>query len=142
MRPLKFKAWDRFNKKWATPDDLDDSTRMTVINTDVGFRFPDDTESGFDFLQFTGVKDKNEKEIYEEDTLKDRNGIIWTVHFLMGKFGIYCSSEEMFKAVKIKDKNKTEEEDIADDLDAWWVGTEVIGNTYEDALVLEGEQDE
>ena len=56
MREIKFRAWSGSKKKMVEP--------MTIIN-------PTNSHAGGDVLmQFTGLKDKNGKEIYEGDILK------------------------------------------------------------------------
>lgn len=64
MREIKFRAWDLLEK------------RMRYLNKEmVGFRYyevfcntPD--SRGFDLMQFTGLKDKNDIEIYEGDVVR------------------------------------------------------------------------
>jgi uncharacterized phage protein (TIGR01671 family) len=58
MREIKFRVWDKGLKK------------MFNWPIDIGYWLPDDGKSvlsGWILMQFTGLKDKNGKEIYEGD---------------------------------------------------------------------------
>ena len=76
MRELKFRVWDRTNKKWIGMDDkifcCDEDGMVLTWNQIIGFS-PDNTMSftasavNCQIVQYTGLKDKNGKEIYEGD---------------------------------------------------------------------------
>jgi len=74
MREIKFRAWDTENKKMYTVDELHNlweiGTPVAVyqhsIKPDVLLRIDNNP-----LMQYTGLKDKNGKEIYEGDIVKE-----------------------------------------------------------------------
>lgn len=66
MRDLKFRAWDKVNKKISLPFNIYEYSEDQ--DSEYGrFHFPSIEDGGCEIMQFTGHKDKNGKEIYEGD---------------------------------------------------------------------------
>lgn len=120
MRPIKFRAWNflmkvmSFSSEWK----LDGQDHNTVEEF---FISEDGTVV---FMQFTGLHDKNGKEIYEGDIVRYDDGDGWetgreAVKFENGAFNCSCYHPEMELFI--------EESRII----------EVIGNIYENKELLE-----
>jgi uncharacterized phage protein (TIGR01671 family) len=94
MREIKFRAWDNFNKRMLGPfgpfrwhDEYDLLYLEGTLDVPAG--------DNLNFMQFTGLTDKNGKEIYEGDVLKYFNpatkttslhSIVWQDR--KGRFGM------------------------------------------------------
>ena len=121
MREIKFRAWHKIDKYWIEHDKLFQSGHT--------YQNPF-SNSDLELLQFTGLKDKNGKEIYEGDVVcfkeffmdsdEDEKDLIGEIYFESGAFLINRKRQiHMFI---------WEESDIKD--------MEIIGNIYENPELL------
>ena len=123
MREIKFRAWDQKKKRMNYGDDV------IVTGGEVGYK-PARGEFGIleinnyiedDWMQYTGLKDKNGKEIYEGDILLDE---------LNSKYKVYWN--EGFASFMLENLSK------GDLLYSRIVpGVKIIGNIYENPELIE-----
>lgn len=136
MREFKFRAWSgKINTMSPPTDFLELMTRPNRIK-------PEEVSSVFDHLiwmQYTGLKDRNGKEIYEGDVLvsdeiiggDEDNPIYCTV-------GVVSWWEESARFFLVDEEGNMAEWDYADDPMEWLdQGYTVEGNIYENPEMLE-----
>ena len=137
MRELKFRVWNKATKSWLNDDagthcwseyclNIFTGEVVEIVTSDnkffsranePNFYFDKNThvkESPYVVQQYTGLKDKNGKEICEGDIIKLFNGDLYTVKF-------------------IEENNETE-------MSGYFFssfGSEVIGNIFENNELLE-----
>lgn len=135
-REIKFRGKDETLKKWLYGDLLQYNDGSVCIGersktfTDDGYQSPFyQTFLGIDeetIGQFTGRHDKNGKEIYSGDLLKDQDGVLYEVW--------YSEDTAAFMSEMINPSN-----DMVDILGAYDTERcfEVIGNIYDNHELLE-----
>lgn len=138
---IKFRVWDKRNNRMIMPKKfatiipvLDFNGNLGVMDTYKNWHWhgivPEDE---YELILFTGILDKNEREIYEGDILKDTDNEIYYVDFIRGCFYLktkYISSPHL---------GWTEWLPMCEiDRLAIPVEFEIIGNIYEKPELLEG----
>ena len=135
MRELKFRAWSEETKSFECFD-LYEGTECGLTNLQIWAR---DTQ----IEQYTGLKDKNGKEIYEGDIVEAPIYGVWTTGNSDAIFGdkiwkllvIWSDADCGFLFKVIGSKNQPNR--VYDMLDQHLGAFEVIGNIHENADLLE-----
>jgi uncharacterized phage protein (TIGR01671 family) len=130
-REIKFKVWHKKDKKFWQGADLDEINLMGgIIDLTTNFRCQcgENNSDNFVLLQFTGLKDKNGREIYEGDILD---------HY--GMPNDYPKYSVIFKdgCFRLKERGEWNYVD-PDTLDYWAERDTIIGNVFENPKLLKG----
>ncbi|EGT3606870.1 YopX family protein (plasmid) [Clostridium perfringens] len=120
-REIKFRVWDKKMKRMLGVQKHSFKTKKSM---------PYGYNIAYDFgelMQYTGLNDKNEKEIYEDDIIKYSHKAVGTIlRKVRMKYGMW-GIEGIVKGTQIPFANIPESE------------CEVVGNIHENPELLEGE---
>ncbi len=88
MREIKFRAWDKDYKKMISVDEIDLFLKQIRYWKEKDEEPITLNKGDYELMQFTGLKDKNGKEIYEGDIIRlnNDNEIIGEITFEKGCF--------------------------------------------------------
>lgn len=125
MREIKFKAWDKDRKRWTNYSIADNLPRFYDKHT--GCWKTDKEGERFILCQYTGLKDKNGKEIYEGDVVKAISFARW--------IGIIKYSDEN-QAFIFDDLDKKYRGDSIVFMSQFDESFKILGNIYENPELL------
>lgn len=146
MRTIKFRAWDKKEKYMSVAFTLQDASYEGFPRPFTDDNGECDTRAEYEVMQFTGLLDKNGKEIYEGDIVKvlDRD---WTDAEKDTRTLIVYFHHGMFELIS-KEGIEELESDSPDIYNHKWITAkiyreygrdkfEVIGNIYEQSHLLD-----
>ncbi len=133
MRPLKFRAWDtkasHYPKggPYAGHDFFIGGEGTIYEEATIRYDTPNKEiqQASFVIEQFTGLLDRNRKEIYEGDVVP-----------LYGKNWLVVWSHDRWNLGNGRGKNIDDDNDQRDPVNFYWREYEVIGNVHENPELL------
>ena len=146
-REIKFRVWTgnmmeynvtagKFGTFYVNPEKGDglnplDTASLTTCTT----KYPEDIP----VMQYSGLKDKNGREIYEGDVLQDRQGMLTVVKFRYGCF-FAClpdDDEEVMTSDACDFHNLIAQwENATDKIFSGDISLTIVGNTYDNPELL------
>lgn len=125
-REINFRAWDNANKKWLNKDDAED----LIIRLDGSYEINKGwaiIEPDLTIEQYTGLKDKNGKKIYEGDIVKiEAYSRVFQVVYRKWDCSFVYENDE--------------DEEIVHMFSGFPSAYEIIGNIHENPELLGGEE--
>lgn len=124
-RAIKFRAWDKANcvmHNWETICGHFDLERFMGLFTD--------EKDAYELMQFTGLKDKNNREIYEGDILKSIHGTTGNPMYE----AVEWSENEGWWSIRLSNNARYTLHDALTSQMGY--SYEVIGNIYENPELL------
>lgn len=127
MRQIKFRAWDVFGEKMDYEVFLDPNGKVAAFSPLYGFYVRGNSDDEMKLMQFTGLCDRNGKEIYEGDILK-------TSWYNEPLEVTYLEHEFILKVRGMVNYNYVGFDNFDNSQDF-----EVIGNIFENPVLLKGD---
>ena len=127
MREIKFKAYLKKHKETVFVDFIDFFEKEIIVIDGYGNEYCFDFNE-IELMQYTGLKDKNGKEIYEKDIV-DFDGKKHMVTFANGGFGIWKEMRTNLYSDETRKYHEPLWNLVVD-------GCEIIGNIYENPELL------
>ena len=117
MRDIKFRGYNEINKKMLNWNELLYTNLKNIFTMQK-------KDTGIILMQYTGLHDKNGKEIYEGDIVGDKD-IKWVIKWNLHRMGfsLYPTNEQLYDEMPINVENK--------------LGFEILGNIYDNPDLLE-----
>jgi YopX protein len=116
-REIKFRVWDKYEGYFNSEYSING---MYVYGYCEGGQIPTEEQHKLIFMQFTGLKDKNGKEIYEGDVLRNTwNHRTFVVEWDEGEYPFQSDADSTANEWNVK-----------------YGGCEVIGNIYQNPELL------
>jgi len=142
MREIKFRAWDSDNNSmiYSNQDRIDTADywweisplKVGCITGESGgsqFEPPEPIVTYYeDIMQFTGLYDKSEKEVYEGDILDNNLYVGWNQ--------LHCAWALFDNKGLCKELLADEYDSHGDSLTPWHIDIEIIGNIYENPELI------
>lgn len=132
MREPKFRAWVKDEKRMLPVGDLDLSYKTTYLEESNSYRCERDFDE-IELMESAGPKDKNGKEVFEGDIIKDSEGFIAQVVYDKEYAGFGLN----YQPFDLTDSLSLTFEALKNDYRSTF---EVIGNKYENPELL-GEEE-
>lgn len=86
MREFKFRAWKRMEGRWADVDELLGHLPVKYFYKPQAVLRFGNGDHMYDINMYTGLKDKNDREIYEGDVFEWEKDVFGVVRFDKGAF--------------------------------------------------------
>lgn len=119
MREIKFRVWDKRNKKWV---EAGQSLLGYLIAWVSDYKFGILGRGDYEIVQYTGIKNKNGKELWESDIIENEHGERWLI---------------VWEGTGFRVALRGNKEAIYAPNEYWFNSCKKIGNIYENPELLE-----